>query len=52
MALLSLASAPCEGQITRIEEVRGLAKEESAKALAVRVSGVVVWRGVKAMTGF
>ena len=52
MALLALASAPCEGQITRIAEVRGLAKEESAKALAVRVSGVVVWRGVKAMTGF
>lgn len=37
--------------ITRITEVRGLAKEESAKSLAVRVTGVVVWRGMKAMTG-
>lgn len=43
---------PCAGQVTRIAEVRGLAKEESAKALPVRVTGVVVWRGVEAMTGF
>jgi len=49
---LVLASVPCEGQITRVAEVRGLPKELAARALPVRLTAVVVWRGEEAMKGF
>jgi signal transduction histidine kinase len=52
MMLTFAGPLAAQGVITRIAEVRGLAKEESAKALTVRISGVVVWRGLSAMTGF